>query len=898
MEDVANIITGKLKVVLTDGLALCNAEYILARYKTTHAWLTANKLYVGGTSDSRKLTHTGLNKKRLCLPDEASDLFHRFLARDFWRGVPNYFCELLAGVVIFRLFADFDLEQLELLYQDELKEICVCVAKAAARFFTETDCWMVAWYSEGTKMSKTVQHTIDKMKSAAADKNKKIKRGGKAVAAAPAQASASNVDNDDDNDDDDDDGDKDGTKDLADHVAKVLYNKYGLHLVWPEVPSTKLMAILVREMALAILRCRFPRVRPPTHNDWMDRYDKAVFSEKSDRGGGLRLPFSQKMAKCGACGGTDKKLINNCTYCDSETGLIAEGRPYTPLWVFDRRGDFDEARTTFMRSDHEAAIRHCHLRLPARTPVPPDFKPPYNAPVPPEMWDLLHGSAVVSASSSSSLTKTTTSSRTKLCVRSQDAWLECAARYRHNIESLAKFNKRKWVQKDSPILQLVQSDIRVYNPSYSEIELVNMFSHKSDKADTSFHICIVRGIGSNYCLNKGANHKGNSVIFRINQQGELSQQCLSPKEEKRPIGGCKCSEYTSCLKQLSSLTLESLDLMYRKPKKAQLASGVRTLTQSLELRKFEQAQLEASRQYASLNANFKAAGLLCAPRPRVSSSSSSSSAVGHHRRDLGNHSNNNEEDKDDQNDNDNDNDDGSSSEAKTQHHRTTVVAVPAATPSSIASRLVQSIDGRGNSLVSAESIADQAKRARAEGIAARLNAAKYRPGSELAQREQEIITLAACVYDTVVTRTDNGDMEKPACMTLTDDDLNGTAASNSTSGPGRLRTQAEIHGDIRKRAREEEEAKHAELKASGMVLSTIMVPQRPRKEDVLRGIRPNTRGVQYVTVPLPAGSVQTVELALQNRASFNAGATPAPKKRRVMTKAGPAATAAAASTSR
>lgn len=758
MEQLAAEATGQTASItaLLDKIDLGDVATILKRYPSTDAWMTANKLYVKDrTEDRRVLTHSTLNRKSLAVPDEALHVLDALLARDWtMRRSANYVCELLTCSV-FRLFADFDIQDVRRLPEAELFDICQTVSKAARLFFASTPTTMIVWTTQATST---------------------------------------------------------GASSAADSSEHKAVFKFGLHLVWPEVCVNKLMALFVREMALAMLRLRFKAVeKTPGCTTWDQRYDEGVIG-LAGGGGGLRMGYNQKMKPCEGCGG-NSAASKSCTFCEGKNGgMVPIGRAYEPVWVLNKDSVLDATMTREICRNPTRALELSHVRLGQGTLVSKDFLPPKNCPVPPNITSLLDEHRLTTAAGAAAAGGAAEAKKArkvpeKIKLKTVAEWSALSIRCHEELEAIKKKfgNKRTMVEKTSPLIAILQAEIRRFNPHYAQIEVAAVFTN----AAQTYHVCKVRGIGSNFCLNKDDNHKNAQVIFYVNHKGEMSQRCLSSKPVLRKYGGCKCSEFASPEKTMSPLAVEAVV----KKKKRNALEGNRTLTETLECRKFVQSVLESSEKLVAdrRRETEEDHGM---PLLRLCADVAVQDVVGQGGGDMGWQA-----------------DDVSSSSASSladgkEEEKYPMVKTPSALATTLPDRFL-----------------------RHAATAHALNGARLKQTSveDQLRRRRELAKVADCVFDAVTDLERLGDIKRPASMTLGEDD---DVATMKTPGQLAREAEEEAAGAERKRV--------LALRATGVHVAEIQVPIAQTKDALLTasggggsgGGRPMTLfRTEYIAMP-------------------------------------------------
>ena len=165
--------------------------------------------------------------------------------------------------------------------------------------------------------------------------------------------------------------------------------KSGIHIHFPNLFVTRDMALNIRESCVAELEGAGDGLgkRLPPSNAWGDAFDASVYG-KGQKGGGLRLPGSNKTDTCPDCNGKIRKPPDvACVLCNGE-GKVDSGRPYFPLLVLQgqpagalkSKRDF-EAEATY-RADFCSLIMDTKVRSTfTEPPAEPRFAIPDSAPL-------------------------------------------------------------------------------------------------------------------------------------------------------------------------------------------------------------------------------------------------------------------------------------------------------------------------------------------------------------------------------------------------------------------------------------------------------------------------------------------------------------------------------------
>lgn len=164
------------------------------------------------------------------------------------------------------------------------------------------------------------------------------------------------------------------TKHKRRDIDQVPHQKYGVHLIWPELVVRREEAVLLRH-AIVHRVTQVERIpQPAAAWDWDNVVDEVIYTAN-----GIRMVGSDKVSPCGACK-ADRSLGVNCPDCRGDR-RVCEGRVYMPARVIT--GDLEDspAELARMRADVHYMTTVCSLRRPAaeaptRITIPSWYFPP------------------------------------------------------------------------------------------------------------------------------------------------------------------------------------------------------------------------------------------------------------------------------------------------------------------------------------------------------------------------------------------------------------------------------------------------------------------------------------------------------------------------------------------
>lgn len=278
----------------------------------------------------------------------------------------------------------------------------------------------------------------------------------------------------------------------------------GLHLMFPFAPVDEAAALWIRAGVVHALR----DLRGFDGEEWSSVIDICVLTSS-----GLRMVGSDKCKTCSAC----KNTAENRPFClpCKRTGKVAEEKVYWPYLAWPEDDTELQAILAQAKANPAHAARLCSTRRPAGTMVCKEFSVPDGAPA----------------------------ATTKRRLSKVDG--DRSFGFSDEGPSLPR------VKSSSPILlgpkqgELLLGAIRGFHPAYSKVEVKEVREWKKG----SMAVVKVAGFGSRFCLNKGADHTGQSIYFVVTPLGGIAQRCFSRKDVQRQCGAC--ASFTSSAKPIS-----------------------------------------------------------------------------------------------------------------------------------------------------------------------------------------------------------------------------------------------------------------------------------------------------------------------------------------------------------
>lgn len=323
--------------------------------------------------------------------------------------------------------------------------------------------------------------------------------------------------------------------------------KTGIHLVMPNLPVNQAECLHMREALLVTLEentdPQLTRFMKDEWNSWQDIFDETVY-----RSNGLRMPGSDKAARCDVCQ-RDPVLKKSCASCGMK-GYLAGGRVYTPDIFVNHDGTLCDKKIKRLQRETDKMVKFLTIRLPY-PPKKPEWVAPFTAPLSSinddssatTLWgcekerkrltfleDISNSSSSSSAingSGKGGAAAATTRKRKRTQDQSQGQTSQgqtSHGQYPEDNKTLCRW-KDKVLVESAEILTPMEAFLRsAVNPDiYGRIQIREMF-HLATK---DFFIITTRGFGSHNCMNMVNNqkHNNNTIYFMVTPSG-VSQRCF------------------------------------------------------------------------------------------------------------------------------------------------------------------------------------------------------------------------------------------------------------------------------------------------------------------------------------------------------------------------------------
>ncbi|CAM9209470.1 unnamed protein product, partial [Pylaiella littoralis] len=251
--------------------------------------------------------------------------------------------------------------------------------------------------------------------------------------------------------------------------------------------------------------------------------------------------------------------FNSCRTC-LNTGKTMEARTYMPALVLDGRGDPDASLIDIMSEDYFKAIKYTSIRCSEGRPETPGFVIPKGVPAAPTE----ENGANLRTFSSQKLSHL--GSDMRAFTVNNDMYLSDAERMRlwkgPRVEDPTRLSTIETFIRERVCGAYSSVQIRKVCESQLSKKVARTQSRGSKMLGSiagahsgtmpappevtvkqNRYLINVAGVGSTFCMNKGAEHTSNSVYFIITPS-HCFQRCFSKKPDVRQ-GGTTCAEYRS-----------------------------------------------------------------------------------------------------------------------------------------------------------------------------------------------------------------------------------------------------------------------------------------------------------------------------------------------------------------
>jgi hypothetical protein len=288
--------------------------------------------------------------------------------------------------------------------------------------------------------------------------------------------------------------------------------KNGIHINWPEIYVSKLIARKLRDV---IIQHKI-RTRPDLNENWCDIFDESVYI-----GSGIRMMFSDKVVKCIECLG--KKTRRFCENCLNE-GCLYE-RKYIPLVVFDSVGATTTKDSIVKPEYSQEDIFHI-LDLTSIRITSVEVNCSIKEPLP--SW-YLHTTKFPESRKTNNLKRTNSSVKVLSDVAFDEEQLMKMGQSEERIDS---FDDRFMVLED-----YINRNWKQYN----SLRITGLVKYRF-KSKMYYHLRS----NQHYCHNIKTEHRSNHVWFRVSfHEGTVEQWCFDTescrKYKTSPVQSLKLS---------------------------------------------------------------------------------------------------------------------------------------------------------------------------------------------------------------------------------------------------------------------------------------------------------------------------------------------------------------------
>lgn len=388
-------------------------------------------------TNSKDYTHLLLDGGKINIPKESQSKFLKIYAKDTENNEDNFICEIKTEK--FKFFSDLDFfEADEAISENEILEYISTIQTVIYEFY-----------------NKTIDPEDLYVCICTAPSKEKYKNGQK-------------------------------------------YIKTGIHLIWPNVYTTKQTALLLRHGMIKALE--LGHGERDSYNKWEEVVDLCVYNAN-----GLRMLGSKKIGICNICKNSKEKICeNNSCFLVNNKRRIYEDRPYKLKWVMG----CDEEQTNcvlnpnkeeYYNKDIYQCIRDTSIRLTEHIPESVYYTP---------IWVQYKDKP-----------------KRRLISRKLPS--------KEDIEGIKSFETKQRIELTNKKAEMIKRFLKNNLPvEYGKWNITNIFITQSGT--------YLITTDSNYCMNIRKEHNSNSVWFYIDNRG-VSQRCFCrcDKLEDRQFGYCK-----------------------------------------------------------------------------------------------------------------------------------------------------------------------------------------------------------------------------------------------------------------------------------------------------------------------------------------------------------------------
>lgn len=328
---------------------------------------------------------------------------------------------------------------------------------------------------------------------------------------------------------------------------KVLFNKVGVHVIWPFIKCDAATALnIIRSAWVQHFQHKYGLRHK--QNPWESVFDRSIFEKN-----GLRMVGSDKMEQCPSCKGKKSKSgLCQTGSCDG-SGRYPENRVYRVVDVLLTDGTSDVRTLPAVTSCGVNELMATYIRIPFTKATKQPNGKWKNVPVSgteytiPEWFDANFFLDDDDETNQHKLRFDPTPAQ-KLAMRRNIEMMK------ENQEGETRFLQRTKVQNferlssNGECTTIIKDWITSKNLSPAEqipecYQNADIIDVKRCVGSGEYPYYLVR-INSCFCMNVGREHENNSVFFLINEQG-LFQKCFCTCDTKEGRRDGRCRDYAS-----------------------------------------------------------------------------------------------------------------------------------------------------------------------------------------------------------------------------------------------------------------------------------------------------------------------------------------------------------------
>lgn len=295
------------------------------------------------------------------------------------------------------------------------------------------------------------------------------------------------------------------------------WHKQGRHGILPFLHVNQEIASTLRESIVIALE---EKERPEKMaNSWSDVVDQRIYGPN-----GLRMAYSYKMKACSECTGAE------CFNCEGRK-RIRDPQCYTPHMFIRANGENDPKMVGIYQLDIFKTVLYSSIRLTSDQELTPGFQLLPNCPVP------RIGGAVVE-------------------IETKDGRRQFE--FAEDFKARQKFRNHVRIPAGSPEWAAIELFIRNHMPDvYQKVKIKDIFT----PPQLAYYHVLLKGFGSNYCMNIGASHRSNTAYFLFKPKGVTQKcHCTCDTLMGRKYGLCKKFE-----SQVFPMIGETKDALFPNP---------------------------------------------------------------------------------------------------------------------------------------------------------------------------------------------------------------------------------------------------------------------------------------------------------------------------------------------